>query len=152
MLDIFIMKLNQIQPSQLFISSDKLSEVLKDYDRLKPELLEPLPVWKLGDQVILTDGHTIALAAYLRGFSEIRVYWDDEELDVDAYQILVEWCKKEGIHSIADLKDRVISPEQFDLLWLKRCKEMMQQVLEARQTKISTSVTGTEDQKLLESK
>lgn len=138
MVNIFIMKLDQIQPSQLFVNSEKLSNALKDYDRLKPDLLEPLPVKKLGDEVILTDCHTIALVACLRGISEVRVYWEEEELDEEAYQICVEWCKKEGVHSVAHLKDRVVSPEQFDLLWLKRCKKMVQD-LEAKRTDVSIS-------------
>lgn len=151
MVNIFVMKLDQIQPSQLYINSEKLSNILKDYDRLKPELLEPLPVKKLGDEVILTDCHTIALVACLRGISEVRAYWVEEELDWDAYKICVEWCKKEGVHSIADLKGRVVSPEQFDLLWLKRAKEMVQN-LEAKQAEVSISIADTEDQELMESK
>ena len=151
MADIFLMKLDQIQPSQLFINSEKLSNILRDYDRLKPELLEPLPVKKLGDEVILTDCHTLALAAYLRGISEIRVYWEEEELDWEAYKICVDWCKKEGVHSVTDLKNRVVSAKEFDLLWLKRCKEMVQD-LEAQQAKVSFSVKGMEDQELIESK
>jgi hypothetical protein len=149
MADIFVMKLDQIQPSQLFVSSEKLANILRDYDRLKPELLEPLPVKKLGNEVILTDCHTLALAAHLRGISEIRVYWDKEELDWDAYKICVDWCKKEGVHSVADLKDRVVSAKEFDLLWLKRCKEMVQD-LEAQQAKISFSVKDMADQELIE--
>jgi hypothetical protein len=150
--NIFIMRLDQIQPCQLFVNSEELSNVLREYDKFKPELLEPLPVKRFGRQVILTDGHTIALAAFMRGISEIRVFWDDEELDWDAYQTCVEWCKNEGVHSIADLKDRVVSAEQFDLVWLKRCKQMVQE-LEAKRNAVSpSSVTVAEDQKLIESK
>lgn len=145
------MKLDQIQPSQLFVSSEKLSNILRDYDRLKPELLEPLPVTKLGDEVILTDCHTLALAAFLRGISEVRVYWDKEELDRDGYKICVDWCKKEGVHSVADLKDRVVSAKEFDLLWVKRCKEMVRD-LEAQQANVSFSVRDMADQEMIESK
>jgi hypothetical protein len=151
MVDIFVVKLDQIQPCKLYVDSEKLSNVLKNYDRFKPDLLEPLPVKKLGDEVVLTDGHTIALAAYLRGISEVRAYWDDAEADWEAYQICVDWCKKEGVHSVADLKDRVVSAKDYDLLWSKRCEEMVRG-LEAKRAKISLSVMGTEDQELIESK
>ena len=151
MADIFVMKLDQIQPSQLFVRSEKLSDVLRDYDRLKPELLEPLPVKKLGDEVVLTDCHTIALAAYLRGISEVRVYWDDEESDWDAYQICVDWCKKEGVHSIADLQKRVVSAKEFDMLWRKRCRKMIKD-LEAKRNDITILVVDPKDQELVESK
>ncbi len=131
MTKIFVMKLNEIQPSQLFISSEKLSQVMRDLDPLKPESLEPIPVKKLGNQVIFTDGHTRAFAAFLCGFSEVRVFWDEDELDWEAYEICVEWCKDEGIRKIADLKDRVVGSGEYEVLWLERCKEM-QQDLEAR--------------------
>jgi adenosyl cobinamide kinase/adenosyl cobinamide phosphate guanylyltransferase len=149
MADIFVMKLDQIQPSQLFVSSEKLSDVLRDYDRLKPELLEPLPVKKLGEEIVLTDCHTIALAAHLRGISDVRVYWDDEESDWEAYQICVDWCKKEGVHSIADLKKRVVPAKEFEVLWRERCKKMVQD-LEAKRNDVTISVIDPEGQELPE--
>jgi len=130
----FTMKLNQIQPSQLYISSEKLTQVMKSFDLLKPESLEPIPVLKLGNQIIFTDGHTRAFAAFLRGLSEVRVFWDEDELGLEEYAICVEWCKKEGIGTIADLKNRVVSPDEYEALWLKRY-EKMQQDLKAAQNK-----------------
>ncbi len=119
------MKLDEIQPSQLFISSEKLSRVMRDLDPRRPGSLEPIPVKKLGNQVIFVDGHTRALAAYLCGFSEVPVFWEEDELDWEAYEICVGWCKEEGIRQIADLKDRVVPPEDYEVLWLKRCEERL---------------------------
>ena len=118
------MKLSEIQPSQLFINSKKLSQITADSNLLVAENIEPIPVKKLGNEVISTDGHTKALAAYLCGIPEVSVFWDEDELDWEAYQICVKWCKEEGIYTIADLKDRVVSPEEYDVLWLKRCTVM----------------------------
>jgi hypothetical protein len=100
-------------------------------DRLKPDLIKPIPVKKLGDKIVLTDDHTIVLAAFLRGVWEVRVYWEEDELDWNAYEVCVEWCRKEGVCTIADLKNRVVSPKEYDVLWVNRCKKM-QQELEAR--------------------
>lgn len=125
------MKLSQIQPSQLYINSERLSEVIMALDRLKPDLIKPVPVKKLGDKIVLTDDHTMVLAAFLRGVSEVRVYWEEDELDWNAYEVCVEWCRKEGVRTIADLKNRVVSPKEYDVLWVNRCKKM-QQELEAR--------------------
>jgi len=36
----------------------------------------------------------------------------------------VEWCKKEGIRTIADLKNRVIPHKDYEILWYRRCEEM----------------------------
>jgi hypothetical protein len=131
MTKIFLMKLDEIQPSQLFISSEKLAQVMKGFNPQRPESLEPIPVKKLGNQIVFTDGHTRAFAAFLSGLSEVRVFWDEDELDWEAYEICVEWCKEEGILTIADLKGRVVAQKEYEELWLKRCEEM-QQNLEAR--------------------
>ena len=108
--------LSKIQPSQLFINEDKLSRVMQNYDPEKPEMLEPIPIKKLGNEIIYTDGHTRALVVYLHGLSEIPVVWDEDELDWDAYKICVQWCKEEGILSIADLQERSIDPEIYEEL------------------------------------
>jgi len=116
MVHIFTMRLEDIQPSQLFINAEKLSHVLRTFDPSDPETLPPIPVRKLAGQIIFTDGHTRALAAFLSGHPEIRVFWDEDELDWEAYAICVQWCREEGIRTIADLKDRVIPREEYERL------------------------------------
>ena len=60
----FLMELNDIQqPSQLFISSEKLSRIMAIFDPLNPESIEPIPVKAFRNQVVFTDGHTRAFAA-----------------------------------------------------------------------------------------
>jgi len=92
----------------------------------KTDHLEPIPIKKLNDHIIITDGHTRAYTAFLSNYSEIKVFWDNDDLDWEAYQICVNWCKQEGINSIADLSDRVIEADEHEVLWLKRCQEMQQ--------------------------
>jgi len=131
-----LMKLADIQPSQLFISSEKLSEVMKTFDPNNPELIEPIPVNKLKDQIVFVDGHTRALAAFIHGLSSVPVYWEHEELDWEAYEICVEWCEKERIRTIGDLKDRVIPHEKYEVLWYDRCEKMQQDLKKRRQLRI----------------
>ncbi|MDH7477871.1 MAG: hypothetical protein QHH17_05770 [Candidatus Bathyarchaeota archaeon] len=119
-----MMKLDKLQPTQLYISYEKLSEVMKTFDQKNPKSMEPIPIKKLGNEIILVDGHTRALAAFLHGFSEIPVYWEYEELDWDAYKICLKWCKKEKIRTIADLKNRIVSQNDYERLWYKRCEKM----------------------------
>ena len=141
-----MMKLNEIQPSQLYISSEKLSEVMKTFNPAKPELIEPIPIKKLGDETVFVDGHTRAFAAFLRGFSEVPVYWEDEELDWDAYEICVRWCKEEGIHTIVDLKNRVVSQKDYEILWYKRCEEMQQSLAKRKHDKNTNTQDKDSDQ------
>ena len=128
-----MMKLDEIQPSQLFINSEKLSLVMKTFD-VNPRSIEPIPVKKIGEQIVFVDGHTRAFAAFLKGMSEVKVYWEEDELDWDEYEVCVDWCKKEGINKIADLKERVIPSKEYQVLWLDRC-EKMQRELEAKRNK-----------------
>lgn len=130
MTKIFSVKLVEIQPSQLYISSDKLSNVMKNFPS-KSTSIEPIPIKKLKDQIVFVDGHTRAFAAFQCGFPKVPAYWEYEELDWEAYEICVDWCKEEGIHTIANLRNRVIPQQEYEKLWYERCAKM-QKELEAK--------------------
>jgi len=140
----FQMKLDSIQPSQLYVSSKKLDSIMKSLERSKPVFVEPLPIKKLGNQVVFVDGHTRALAAFLLGLSAVPVYWEDEELDWEEYEICVAWCKKEGIHSISDLKSRIVSHKDYQVLWLDRCGKMQNDLEAKRRSRNSAIASGNE--------
>lgn len=129
---IFTMKLEEMQPSQLFISSAKLASVMADFDPSRPDSLAPIPVKELGGKAIMTDGHTRALAALLNGWAEVRVFWDEDELDWEAYAICVQWCEEEGILTVAGLKDRIVPAADYDRLWLDRCQAMHEELEQAK--------------------
>jgi hypothetical protein len=127
----FRMRLDRIQPSQLYINTEKLAEVMKAFDSSSHHSLEAIPIKKLSGGTIFVDGHTRAFAAFLKNLWEIPVYWEYEELDWEAYEICVKWCRDEGIRTIADLKNRVVSKDDYENLWLNRCTRM-QAELKAR--------------------
>lgn len=118
----FTARLAELQPSQLWINSEKLAAVMAGRKRLLPSDLAPLPVKQICDSVILTDGHTRAVAAALSGIDAISVYWEtDDDLDWEMYEECVQWCRDEGIRSVLDLKTRIVSPEDYQRLWHDRC-------------------------------
>lgn len=131
MADPFLFSLFKIQPSQLYVSTAKLADVLAWWDPPRLETLPPIPVKALDDRIVATDGHTRALAAYRCGFREVPVVWDEDDLDWEAYRICVDWCLAAGIRSAVDLEGRLLSPEDYGVLWLGRCGAM-QDALEAR--------------------
>ena len=131
----FKAKLLNIQPSQLYICSEKLSRVVGSKTLINAEAFEPVPVKKLGSRIIFTDGHTRAFALFQSGITEISAYWDNDELDWEAYQICVDWCIKQKICSIMDLKDRIVSEQDYKILWHKRCSEMQCRLAEKRKCK-----------------
>lgn len=127
----FIMNLKDIQPSQLYISSQKLDKVLEWFNPSDYESYEAIPIKKLNGNIIFTDGHTRAYAAFLKGTKSLKVYWEEEEFSWDAYEICVDWCNTEGIKSIHDLKDRVVNPEEYEILWNDRCRKMQDELEES---------------------
>jgi hypothetical protein len=60
----------------------------------------------------------------LAGLDEMPTYWDEDELDWEAYRICVRWCGEAGIRTVADLAGRVVDPETYERLWRRRCAEM----------------------------
>ena len=120
----FTARLAELQPSQLWISSEKLAAVLAGRERIDAAGLEPLPVKQLADCLMLTDGHTRAVAAALSGINELTVCWETDDLDWDAYEECVRWCRDEGIRSVPDLTGRIVSAADYQRLWHDRCDRL----------------------------
>ncbi|MGC9780703.1 MAG: hypothetical protein HZR80_15790 [Candidatus Heimdallarchaeota archaeon] len=132
MTEVFYMDLEQIQPSQLYISKRKLRKIQKAIDPTDVSTLEVVPIKKLGSDIIYTDGHTRAYAAYLAGITRIRVEWETEDLDWEMYEICVGWCKEAGIFTVVDFKGREIDQKSYRKLWYKRCALMQNEINENR--------------------
>jgi hypothetical protein len=120
----FKITLSTVQPTQLYISTQKLEQLISSY----PDDFLPIPLKKLNGRIIFTDGHTRALAAHLQGHTEIAAVWDEDELDWVAYQVCVDWCLAAGIHTIANLQDQIVAPDDYQKLWLDRCQKMQNEL------------------------
>ena len=116
--NVFAMRLDRIQPTQLYISAHKLARVRGQFDLLRPGSIDPIPIVRLCGKMAYTDGHTRAFAAFAAGLRQIPVYWDQDELDLPAYEICLRWCERAGIHSIAGLSERIVGPDAYRQLWL----------------------------------
>ncbi len=130
--DLFLYSLDKLQPSQLYISEEKLTLLQSEIDFSHPDHIPPIPVKKLCGSVIMTDGHTRAFAAHLAGLKAVRVFWDQDELDWEAYAICVDWCRQAAIFSVMDLQGRVLPAEAYQRRWLSRCRVMQQELARAR--------------------
>lgn len=117
----FTMKLDAIQPSQLYINAAKLATVRMHLDPFRPSSYRAVPVKQLGEEVIYTDGHTRAFTVYVKGGNHVKAYWEHETLNWRMYRVCVAWCKEVGITTIGDLEGRVISPAKFEKRWIQRC-------------------------------
>ncbi len=120
----FMVPLADLQPSQLYISAGKLRLVGEWFDKNDKGHFDPIPVKRLNQRIMMTDGHTRAVAAHLAGWDSVPVYWDEDELDMNAYAMDVNWCDAEGIHTPIDLSKRIVTHKEYELLWKKRCMEL----------------------------
>ncbi|MCL1632319.1 hypothetical protein M3N64_10250 [Sporolactobacillus sp. CPB3-1] len=119
----FLMDLYQIRPSQLYIDQEKLERLKESFNPLNVRFNVPLPIKRNGGEVFLTDGHTRALLYSEARISVIPVYWDMDDLDMALYQTCLDWCRKEKVVFIDDLKDRILPHEQFVKQWIDRCTQ-----------------------------
>lgn len=122
------LNINEIMPSQLYISSEKLANLLNYIAETDIDQIDPLPIKRISNTIFYTDGHTRAYALAQRGIDKIPVYWEEDELDWEAYLNNVKWCRDNQINSVLDLKSRVISKDQYQVLWDQRCDLLHQQL------------------------
>lgn len=115
-----------VRPTQLYLSSGKLTDVLAWFDFDDPAY-GPLPVFEHESEWYLADGHTRAFAAYLAGEDHLPVERDPdvrEKYDFEVYRACISWCREEGVETIADLQGRVVEPETFEAAWVERCQQV----------------------------
>ena len=120
----FPLRLTDLQPSQLYISRQKLARVRAWWAPSRLDALPPIPVVLLDGVVVATDGHTRAFAATTAGFTIVPAVWDTDELDWTAYRMCVDWCRDVGIRTVMDLTGKVVSAADYEELWLARCRRM----------------------------
>jgi hypothetical protein len=124
--------LSGLQPSQLYISRQKLAALQARVDFSKTQDITPVPVKYLDRRWVMTDGHTRAFAAHSAGLREIPTLLEEDDLDWEAYRICVDWCQEVGITEIADLEGRILEAGDYDEKWLTRCEIMQQGLAEGR--------------------
>ena len=127
---IFTVNIADLGISQLYINKEKLDRVSEWFDADRASEYEPLPVYDFENgRYTLTDGHTRAYTMLKNGMQTVRVKLDcDEMITCDLGQKLyktdIDWCEKYGMRGVGDFENRVISAEQYSVLWLERCKRL----------------------------
>jgi len=112
----FYLGFDELTPSQLYLSEGKLAE-LKDFSAT-----EALPVRRFGDKIALTDGHHRAYLIWQSGAEKLPVYWDEDDLDWNIYEICLQWCEEAGVLVVPDFANRIINAEEYQKLWHDRCE------------------------------
>lgn len=118
--------LSAVRPTQLYLSSAKLADVVEWFDFDDPDY-DPLPAFEHDGEWYLADGHTRAFAAHLAGAETLRVERDEtirEEYDFDVYLACIDWCAEASVETVRDLRGRVVEPESYETLWIERCERV----------------------------
>lgn len=125
---IFLLELDKIQPSQLYLNKNKLKSLQTKFKSNDLKSYKPIPIKEINQKYIDTEGHYRVFILWQRGEKQVRVEWEYEDLDWTLYEICVKWCEEEGIFNIFDLKERIVDNEEYDELWLNRCKNMHERI------------------------
>lgn len=128
MTDIRHLTLEEVQPSQFYISQTKLDGVRQWFNPTDLSRFEPIPIKLLDGVPVMTDGHTRAVAALLAGLTTVPLIPDTDELDWDLYSEDVKECRRRGIRSPYDLLDRIVDSHTYHELWDKWCDELYERI------------------------
>ena len=113
--------------SQIYLNEDKVKAIEKWFNPDDMSIFEPLPVHDYGNgKYTLTDGHSRAYVAHKNGLTHIPVVYDNDdmvagEIGQKLYCADIEWCNRFGINNISNLESRIISAEEYQRLWIRRC-------------------------------
>ena len=127
----FSVPIGLLTPSQLYISEAKLAAVRTWFraDALTESLArtDPIPLKRMAGRLLMLDGHTRAAAAYLAGAEALPCEWEKEEWDWAAYAADIDLCASEGVTSVAALSRRIVSEEDYRILWDERCDRLLEE-------------------------
>lgn len=119
--------LKELQPSRLYLSQDKIQKVTSWYDSSP---MTPIFVRKFAncDDWVITDGHTRAFVASLKGATTIPIQLDEEDYSdavIKLYEQCIDWCREESISQISDLATRQLSQDDYQVFWIDRCQKQL---------------------------
>ena len=122
--------IRDLRPGNWYINEAKLNRVREAWRQSKQRQLPPVLVTHIDGELSLIDGHTRTYAAFENGASHINA--DVQDLaDIEGSRALYEHIHREsprlGIHSIADLRDRIVTPEEHRRLWIGYCERWCQE-------------------------
>ena len=116
----FLMEIQKIQPSQFYISEEKL-ESCKKWVKGPEEIYIPI-VFRDGKAISL-DGHTRMRAAMDLGYVCVYVYPDEHDEYIFHF---VDEAIRRCIYSVSDMK--LVNSEEYKLKWHKYCDDFFERL------------------------
>lgn len=131
-MEITELQLSDLQPSQFYISEEKLAAVEQWLDPRDLSGFAPIPVKWLDGRPVMTDGHTRAVAALKAGLQQVPLMPEEDELDWEMYRRCVAACRERGVLSPQELQGRIIGGEDYKTLWDHWCDDMQREIITER--------------------
>ena len=112
--------IKDLHPSQLYLSEKKLQDIQMLYQSAEIINMDPISVLAFGDRLLITDGHHRAYQALLAGKNTISAEWDKDGGD-ELYHLYAQACEERKIYSILDLKNRILTQDEYEAKWYNWC-------------------------------
>lgn len=119
----FFVRLDQLQPSQPFLSQARLDNILRN----TAFILRPVHVRELFGRYCLIEGHERCFALLSAGHSNVEAYVESNDAEFALFKKCVEITIDSGVATVGDFSERILPPAQFRQLWVQRKKELKQQ-------------------------
>ena len=123
------MKVNitDLHPTQLYLSEKKLQDIQMLYQLVERPNINPISVLAIGERLLITDGHHRAYQALLAGQNMISAEFDKDGGD-ELYHLYAQVCEERKIYSILDLKNRILTQDEYEEKWYNWCDGFNQAV------------------------
>ena len=119
--------IKDLHPTQLYLSEKKLQDIQMLYQSKEKRNINPISVLAFGNCFLITDGHHRAYQALLVGQDTISAEFDRDGGD-ELYHLYAQACEKRKIYSVLDLKDHILSQDEYEAKWYNWCDGFNQAV------------------------
>ena len=113
-------KIKDLHPTQLYLSEKKLQDIQMLYQSVDLINVDPISILAFGNRFLITDGHHRAYQALLAGRDTISAEWDRDGGD-ELYHLYAQACEERKIYSILDLKNRILTQDEYEAKWYNWC-------------------------------
>ncbi len=114
--EIFELELEQIQPSQFYVDSEKI-EAIKTFIHQPQDIIVQVMPYK--DRYISLDGHTRLYYAVMKGWTTVRAVIETSDNWVYRF---VDEARKRGVYTPKDMS--LISHSEYEQKWNRFCDDI----------------------------
>ncbi len=120
--DIFELNLEQIQPSQFYVDSEKIDAIRTFIHQPQDIIIQVMPH---EDRYISLDGHTRLYYAVMNGWTTVRAVMETSD---DWVYRFVDEAQKRGVYTPKDMS--LISHSEYEQKWNRFCDEIFAEATE----------------------